>query len=133
MLLLLGPKRWRVVGDEESLPFADKSFDVITSNLALHWVNDLPGTMTKCRELLKDDRIFIASMFGEGTLQELRNCIILAESERHGGVGPHISPFAAISDMGNLLGKAGFSLTTSTSKNKLIIFVQTISSISGRH
>lgn len=87
---------------------------MITSNLALHWVNDLPGTLSKCKSLLKDDRIFIASMFGEGTLQELRNSIILAENERHGGVGPHISPFAAISDMGNLLGKAGFSLTTST-------------------
>lgn len=106
-------KPFRVVGDEENLPFAPNSFDVITSNLALHWVNDLPGTLKTCRRLLKDDRLFIASMFGEGTLQELRNCLILAENERHGGISPHISPYAAISDMGNLLGKAGFALTTS--------------------
>lgn len=105
-----------MVGDEENLPFAPKTFDVVTSNLALHWVNDLSGALTSCRNLLKDDRIFIASMFGEGTLQELRNSFILAERERLGGVGPHISPFAAISDMGNLLGKSGFSLTTSTSR-----------------
>lgn len=105
---------WKVVGDEEALPLAEKSFDVVTSSLALHWVNDLPGTLSQCRKLLKDDRLFIASMFGEGTLQELRNCLILAETERHGGVSVHVSPYAAISDMGNLLGKAGFALTTST-------------------
>lgn len=117
------------MADEESLPFAEKTFDVITSNLALHWINDLQGTLTTCRSLLKDDRIFIASMFGEGTLQELRNCLILAEQERLSGVGPHISPFASISDMGNLIGKAGFSLTTSTcssevQSNILVVFFE---------
>ncbi len=34
----------RIVGDEEFIPFADESLDLVISNLSLHWVNDLPGT-----------------------------------------------------------------------------------------
>lgn len=33
----------RIVMDEEYLPFAAKSVDMVISNLSLHWVNDLPG------------------------------------------------------------------------------------------
>ena len=38
-----------VVGDEELLPFADASFDLVVSNLALHWTNDLPGALAQLR------------------------------------------------------------------------------------
>lgn len=31
----------RLQCDEESLPFRDEQFDIVLSNLALHWVNDL--------------------------------------------------------------------------------------------
>src|SRR6185503_8837558 len=41
------------VADEEALPFADASFDLIVSALSLHWVNDLPGTLVQIRRALK--------------------------------------------------------------------------------
>jgi NADH dehydrogenase [ubiquinone] 1 alpha subcomplex assembly factor 5 len=96
--------------DEENLPLADKSTDLIVSNLCLHWVNDLPGTLEQIFRGLKDDGLFLASMFGENTLIELRNSFVLAEQERDGGVSPHVSPFAGVGDMGNLLSRAGFTL-----------------------
>jgi len=65
-----------VVADEEFIPFADSSLDLVISNLSLHWVNDLPGTFTQIKQCLKPNGIFIASMFGEGTLVELR-CTLL--------------------------------------------------------
>src|SRR5262245_40939027 len=34
-----------VVADEEALPFADRSLDLVVSALALQSVNDLPGTL----------------------------------------------------------------------------------------
>src|SRR6202012_5309836 len=37
----------RVQVDEERLPFADASLDVVVSTLALHWVNDLPGVLVQ--------------------------------------------------------------------------------------
>ena len=37
------------VADEEALPIADGSVDLVVSNLSLHWVNDLPGAFTQIR------------------------------------------------------------------------------------
>jgi NADH dehydrogenase [ubiquinone] 1 alpha subcomplex assembly factor 5 len=101
-----------VVGDEEFIPFQKESLDLVISNLSLHWVNDLPGTFTQIRYTLKPDGLFLGSMFGENTLKELRSALILAEQEREGSISPHISPFAGVSDIGNLLSRAHFNLTT---------------------
>ena len=102
----------RLCADEELLPVADQSADLVVSNLALHWVNDLPGLLHSVFRVLKPDGLFLASMFGENTLVELRNSLLLAEQERDGGVSPHVSPFAGIGDVGNLLSRAGFALPT---------------------
>eukprot|EP01126_Amoeba_proteus_P037728 TRINITY_DN3905_c0_g2_i1.p1 TRINITY_DN3905_c0_g2~~TRINITY_DN3905_c0_g2_i1.p1 ORF type:complete len:224 (-),score=45.40 TRINITY_DN3905_c0_g2_i1:167-838(-) len=102
----------KVVCTEEFLPFKEKTFDLVVSNCNLHWVNDLPGAFRQIRDVLKDDGLFLGAIFGEGTLLELRNSLLMAEMERDGGVSPHISPFTRISDIGNLLDTAGFSLTT---------------------
>ena len=70
--------------------------DMILSSLSLHWVNDLPGCFDRIKRSLKPDGVFIASMFGEDTLYELRSSLQLAELERKGGVAPHISPFTKV-------------------------------------
>lgn len=44
---------------------------------------------------------------------------VLAEQERLGGVAPHTSPLAQVSDLGNLLGQAGLQLTTGACRNGL--------------
>eukprot|EP00158_Paraphelidium_tribonemae_P003455 Partr_v1_DN26133_c1_g1_i7_m10789 putative NADH dehydrogenase (ubiquinone) complex I, assembly factor 5 len=110
-----GVKVSRVVGDEERLPFTDNSFDAVLSSLSLHWVNDLPGALVQVNEVLKPDAPFIAAMFGGDTLFELRCSLQLAESERRGGISPHISPFTQPADVSSLLSRADFNLTTSTS------------------
>lgn len=43
---------------------------------------------------------------------KIRGSLQLAELEREGGISPHISPFTAISDIGGLLNRAGFTLLT---------------------
>lgn len=101
-----------LLGDEEHLPFSPASFDLIVSNLSLHWINDLPGAMTQARDVLKPDGVFLASMFGGNTLKELRVAFQLAEQEREGGISPHISPSAHVADCGSLLQAAGFALPT---------------------
>jgi len=52
-----------LVADEEALPFAAQSFDLVMSNLSLHWVNDLPGSLLQIRHVLKPDGLFLAAMF----------------------------------------------------------------------
>jgi NADH dehydrogenase [ubiquinone] 1 alpha subcomplex assembly factor 5 len=99
-----------VVGEEELLPFAPESFDLVLSLLNLHWVGDLPGALLQIRQALRPDGLFLAVMFGRGTLSELRDCLLHAESEIHDGAGPRISPFADLRDGAGLLVRAGFAL-----------------------
>ena len=86
----------RVIQTLESLPLEDSSVDCVISNLALHWINDLPGIMVQINRSLMSDGLFLAAMLGGDTLFELRGSIQLAEQERKGGVSPHISPMASI-------------------------------------
>lgn len=94
----------------EFLPFADTAFDLIVSPLALHWANDLPGALIQMRRALRPDGLLLASLLGGATLQELRICLIEAESEITGGAGPRVSPFAELQDIAGLLQRAGFAL-----------------------
>ena len=43
-----------MTGDEEALPFAPGAFDLVLSNLSLHWVNDLPGALAQIRRALRN-------------------------------------------------------------------------------
>ena len=99
-----------VAMDEEFLPFAAHSLDLVTSLLALHWVNDLPGALVQIRRALRPDGLFLAAMFGAETLIELRTSLALAESTVEGGVSPRLSPTVDLRDMGALLQRAGFAL-----------------------
>jgi SAM-dependent methyltransferase len=99
-----------LVADEEALPFAPGSFDLVISNLTLHWVNDLPGCLLQVRQILKPDGLFLAAMLGGGTLAELRGALMEAELAEAGGASPRISPFADVRDAGGLLQRAGFGL-----------------------
>jgi SAM-dependent methyltransferase len=99
-----------VVADEEFLPFAEGAFDLVVSNLTLHWTNDLPGALLQIRRSLRPDGLFLAAMLGEDTLTELRECLMEAEIETAGGVSPRVSPFATVRDAGGLLQRAGFAL-----------------------
>jgi SAM-dependent methyltransferase len=99
-----------LVADEERLPFAPESFDLVLSNLSLHWVNDLPGCLLQIRRILKPDGLFLASMLGGESLVELREALLEAELATSGGASPRVSPFAEIADAAGLLQRAGFAL-----------------------
>ena len=100
----------RVAADEEMLPFADTSFDLVASVLSLHWVNDLPGALVQMRRALRPDGLFLAAMLGGDTLHELRAAFAEAEVAEEGGLSPRASPFADAAVAGALLQRAGFAL-----------------------
>ena len=99
-----------LAADEEWLPFAPGSFDLIVANLSLHQVNDLPGALIQLRMALAPDGLFLASLPGLGTLQGLREALAMAEAETRGGVSPRIAPFPELRDLAGLLQRAGFAL-----------------------
>ncbi len=102
-------------GDEERLPFKDGVFDLITSTLSLHWVNDLPGALIQINRALKPDGLFLGALLGGETLRELRDCLSTAEIEICDGLSPRISPSVDLRDAAGLLQRAGFALPVADS------------------
>lgn len=96
--------------DEETPALEPGSYDLIVSALALHGVNDLPGTLVRIRQGMKPDGLFLGALFGAGTLAELRECLMEAETELSGGVSPRLSPLPGLKDMADLMQRAGFAL-----------------------
>ena len=99
-----------MVADEERLPFAAGSLDLVVSLLALHWTNDLVGALIQIRRALKPDGLFLGALLGGATLTELRQSLLEAEAELSGGAGLRVSPFADGLDAAGLLQRAGFAL-----------------------
>jgi len=99
-----------LVAEAEALPFAPESFDLVLSNLDLHWTNDMPGALLQLRRALKPDGLLLVSLLGGETLMELRRAFMEAEIIEENGASPRVAPFADLSDMGMLLQRAGFAL-----------------------
>ena len=106
----------RVAADPELLPFRDHSFDLIVSNLVLHWASDLPGALVQLRRTLKPDGLLLAALFGGNTLVELRTGLFEAELAAEGGVSPRVSPAIELGDAAALLQRAGFALPVADSE-----------------
>ena len=100
----------RAIGDVERLPLTAGGFDLIVSLLALHQVNDLPGALIQMRTALRPDGLLLAALPGGDTLTELRQSLVVAESDLTGGAAPRVAPFADVRALGALLQRTGFAL-----------------------
>jgi malonyl-CoA O-methyltransferase len=99
---VLGMGALPVCGDMERLPFRDGAFDMLWSNLALQWVNDLRGALTEMRRVIAPGGLLMFSTFGPDTLRELREAY--RDTDRH----THVNRFVDMHDIGDLLVHAGF-------------------------
>ena len=95
--------------DEDRLPFADGSFDLVISPALLDSVNDLPGALILARRVLRPDGLFLAGLVGAGSLPRLRKAMLEADLIA-GHAAPRIHPQVDIRAAGDLLGRAGFTL-----------------------
>jgi SAM-dependent methyltransferase len=99
-----------LIADEECLPFAPESFDLVVSALNLNFVNDLPGALAQLRRTLAPDGLLLAALIGGQTLRELRICLAQAQEEIERGASPRVAPFVDLRDLGGLLQRAGLAL-----------------------
>ncbi len=113
-----------LAADEEALPFADGVFDLVVSNLGLHWVNDLPGALIQIRRALKPDGLFLGTLFGGETLKELRRALAEAEIAEEDGLSPRVSPFADVREAGALLLRAGFALPVADADTVVVSYAE---------
>ena len=101
--------------DEDRLPFADGSFDLVIAAGGLDMVNDLPGALTLIRRLLVPDGLFLAGFAGAGSLPRLREALLAADLAV-GGAAPRLHPQIDVRAAGNLLSRAGFALPVADSE-----------------
>uniref|UniRef100_A0A8C1N463 NADH:ubiquinone oxidoreductase complex assembly factor 5 n=1 Tax=Cyprinus carpio TaxID=7962 RepID=A0A8C1N463_CYPCA len=129
---LLDSDKYDYLRDEVGSRVADRVYDVSRtfplaldvgcgkSHMAEHLSKDIVERLfltdisdsSLIHQVLKPDGVFIGAVVGGETLYELRCSLQLAELEREGGFAPHISPYTAVTDLGNLLGQAGFNMLT---------------------
>jgi SAM-dependent methyltransferase len=102
--------------DEDCLPFAPESFDLIVSAGVLDQVNDLPGALIQCRRALRPDGLFLAGFVGAGSLPRLRKALLAADEAAGGGAAQRIHPLVDVRSAGDLLVRAGFALTVADSE-----------------
>jgi len=99
-----------IVAAPGHVPLEPQSIDLAVSLLSLQDENDILGMLIQIRRALTPDGLFMGAMLGGGSLAELRESLLAAESEVLGGASPRVSPFADIRDAGALLQRAGFAL-----------------------
>ncbi len=92
-----------VCGDAEFLPFKTHCFDLVFSNLAFQWCQQLTLLYNEINRVLKPKGSLLFTTFGPDTLQELRSCIEKLGSNQH------IHLFMDMHHIGDLLLHTGFS------------------------
>ncbi|CAN4274995.1 UbiE Methylase involved in ubiquinone/menaquinone biosynthesis [Methylophilaceae bacterium] len=90
-----------ICADIEDLPIANSSLDMVWSNLALQWCNDLDGAFNQIARVLQPNGLLMFSTFGPDTLKELRT------ATNNGNT--HVSRFIDMHDIGDALTRVGFS------------------------
>lgn len=96
--------------DEDRLPFADASFDLVVAIGTLDSVNDLPGALTLIRRILRPDGLFLGAFTGAGSLDWLKRALLAADVATSGGVAARVHPQIDVRSAGDLLARAGFAL-----------------------
>jgi malonyl-CoA O-methyltransferase len=96
-------KQHLLCADIEQLPLADASLDMVWSNLAIQWCNDLDAAFTDIHRVLRTDGLLIFSTLGPDTLKELRAASSMDREH------VHVSRFIDMHDIGDALVRAGFS------------------------
>lgn len=95
----------RVAADIVTLPIAGQSVDLIWSNAALHWLDNLPNGFKEFNRVLRIGGLLMFNTFGPDTLKELRQACAAVD----GLSTSRVHDFADMHDVGDMLVHAGFS------------------------
>ncbi len=91
-----------VQADFAALPFAARTFDVLWSNLALHWSPAPDRVLVEWARVARAGALVAFSAFGPDTLVEVAEAFGAVDAR------PHVMPFVDMHDYGDMLVAAGF-------------------------
>jgi malonyl-CoA O-methyltransferase len=108
----LGQRGPRVAqADFAALPFPGGAFDLIWSNLALHWHSRPDTVFPEWQRVLRVNGLLMFSTLGPDTLRELRAAC--ADAEAALGIAPpaaRVIDFVDMHDLGDMLVESGFEI-----------------------
>ena len=106
-----GPQRCSVCADFQRIPLAPSSVDLLWSNLALHWANEIPAVFAEAHRVLRPGGLLMFSMFGPDTLKELKSTFRDNDSRVSGSRlnGFRVNQFVDMHDIGDALVKSGYA------------------------
>lgn len=93
----------KVCADLDALPLKHAGVELLWSNLALQWCDDLPRVFSEMHRVLKVDGLLMFSTLGPDTLKELRQAF--QGIDRH----THVNQFVDMHDIGDMLMRCGFA------------------------
>ncbi|MEW7982880.1 MAG: malonyl-ACP O-methyltransferase BioC [gamma proteobacterium symbiont of Phacoides pectinatus] len=89
--------------DFDRIPLADHSVDLIYSNAAVQWSNDIDRTFREFQRVLRPGGLLMFTTFGLDTLKELRQSWSAVDGHSH------VSTFLDMHDLGDALVRARFA------------------------
>ena len=92
-------RKHAVCGDLARLPFAAAAFDLVWSNMALHWAPDPLEWFRELARVAAPESLILFSTLGPDTLKELRAA----------AGAPRVHEFLDMHDLGDMLVEAGYS------------------------
>ena len=98
-----------IVAEEDRLPIADASMDLVIAVGTLDTVHDLPGALLLIRRILRPGGLFLGAMLGAGSLPALREKLTQFETDAGGNLAARFHPQVDVRAAGDLLFRAGFS------------------------
>ncbi len=96
-------KRHHAIADACGLPFADESFDLVTSNLTMQWVVQPKEMVMEMRRVLRPGGLILFSTFGRRTLSELRHALATLSAASEQSKARHVLPFPDVMSLGDIL------------------------------
>jgi malonyl-CoA O-methyltransferase len=98
-----GDRQALVCADARRVPLAAGTFDLVWSNLALHWIDDPAAAFAELHRVLRVGGLLMFTAFGPDTLLELRSAF--AGVDR----ATHVGRFVDMHDLGDMLVATGFA------------------------
>ncbi|MBC7710199.1 MAG: methyltransferase domain-containing protein, partial [Rhizobacter sp.] len=99
------PRIRGLVSDMGALPLPREHADVLWSNFALQWANDLPALFAEWNRVLKIGAVIMFTAPGPDTLIELRRALAKAGE----AADSRVQRFTDLHDIGDMLIHAGFA------------------------
>ncbi|MEK6384050.1 MAG: methyltransferase domain-containing protein [Paraburkholderia tropica] len=96
--------------DFAELPFAHGAFEMLWSNLALHWHPRPDLVFGEWQRVLKVNGLLMFSTLGPDTLKELRGAYAEVEAAHGVATQPHVIDFVDMHDLGDMLVENGFEI-----------------------